>query len=1013
MTNHRQLEELRNRIRTVVRVLAFDKLLTKPQIKKILEKTERGHYRTLNELYNTISNIRTKTTLANIFSGNVQAKKEYTVSDAVRYRNNKKLFGKTEHQHHNAQGGIVFRMIKSNDIKLTTQSTIENVREFKPIPITPRIQDQLYTYEHLVNNDINNAIKLLYKNTNVIESRIQLFIATVDHEEDEDGHQESIIGVHFIKDPVRINKDQRLTYDDIGNMKSKIRSVGSNLLHYVIGYRIVYKYDQSTVPIENITNTLYNFRAFRPSNDAEFHKYTTKSTNKNKQLCIYESFEHIIGRSSNDNLRKNYTLEQRIAKEGKPIETAIISGNIVDAIKLLNIKYNIDSYIVIYKTDKWFYINKSGVITPNIKPTDNNTKVYLLDTLKEHVAPSNFGLVSSMPITSNKNNKEINYDVHPIKSTKKMSKITDDVISFDFETFVDDCNNAVPYCCCVYGNIKGNKIAISFYGLSCADDFITWLLQYKVLLHHNKRNNLDDVNFINVYGYNNSNFDNKFIYLRLYKEDNNSEFLMSDNCIKKITYNNITFYDLNILYASGSLNKLCKDLKLGQKEEFDVMSVNSNNYNDMKDMVISYCMKDAELTYKLALDHLSNSTGIINNKPYNISDCVTVGSSAKKLFQQVFLNDVLVSSYDDVLLAENEAFFGGRTSIFRQEFKSTNPNNRLYYIDLNSSYTKAMTQNMCYKYLKTINEVYTYNISNVREIVDTRLYHISSYHYAGSDSNVINNLVERDENGEHITYKNYNKPSVHWGIEIAEAIYNGFIINTTKFHEYIEKPIFKDFSEYMYEQRLIAKDNNNASKVKFFKNMPNNLFGKWGQGQFGKTMIVNNFDEVYKYMDNISNFADLGNGLTMIELKADKDAINGLVRFSSYITAIGRVQLSRCMRNIGHSHIYYCATDSIFTDKMPDAEFLSDRELGKFKVENIIKQASFISAGVYDFKCFDNSVVKKSKSIKSDLLDDNDYRTLAEGKSIQKVHTKFIKNATGCKIVNMTHTLKPKFRQIV
>ena len=50
---------------------------------------------------------------------------------------------------------------------------------------------------------------------------------------------------------------------------------------------------------------------------------------------------------------------------------------------------------------------------------------------------------------------------------------------------------------------------------------------------------------------------------------------------------------------------------------------------------------------------------------------------------------------------------------------------------------------------------------------------------------------------------------------------------------------------------------------------------------------------------------------------------------------------------------------------------------------------------------------------KSDLLDDNDYRTLAEGKSVQKVHTKFIKNATGCKIVNMTHTLKPKFRQIV
>jgi hypothetical protein len=86
--------------------------------------------------------------------------------------------------------------------------------------------------------------------------------------------------------------------------------------------------------------------------------------------------------------------------------------------------------------------------------------------------------------------------------------------------------------------------------------------------------------------------------------------------------------------------------------------------------------------------------------------------------------------------------------------------------------------------------------------------------------------------------------------------------------------------------------------------------------------------------------------------------------------------------------------------------------LGKFKVENVIKQASFISAGVYNYKTFDNTNINKSKSIKSDLLNDDDYMNLSNGKSVQKMHTKFIKNATGCKIVKMSHTLKPNFKQI-
>ena len=41
------------------------------------------------------------------------------------------------------------------------------------------------------------------------------------------------------------------------------------------------------------------------------------------------------------------------------------------------------------------------------------------------------------------------------------------------------------------------------------------------------------------------------------------------------------------------------------------------------------------------------------------------------------------------------------------------------------------------------------------------------------------------------------------------------------------------------------------------------------------------------------------------------DFIGTLVRFSSYITAIGRIRLSEAVRKVGEENIYYMDTDSI------------------------------------------------------------------------------------------------------
>jgi hypothetical protein len=1020
MTNTTLLQDVRNAIKMQVRILAFQKLLSAPQINKILAKTERGHYTTLKRLFDTLKQITTKTTLKNIFSGSVEAKKEYNVSDAVKYRNNKKLFGKSEHRNMSVSGGIIRRVIKSQNFELKSE-TIDRISRFIPITVTPVIQKQLQTYDELVNIDMNKANKLLYKNVNTLSARVQPLVAYVTRSADNIDRNEQIVAVAFIKNPFEFFKDTIKTTDDIKNMKSKIESFGSNVRHYIIGYNIIYRnYDET--PVESIQQTLNNFLAFKPSNDADFHKLTYKATNKNKKLCIYESFEDVNKFNTQSNYFKNYKLEQRLSREGAEIESNVIEGKLFKSLQLLNIKYKKEAYVVFYGDYSVIHIDANGVITMNIQPTKPDQLVYLYDKEHMHVASA---LYNKLPKPENivKEIKTKDYTMYPIKQNKKpvdIEKKKNNCIGFDFETVLNKECDAIPIACNVHGKLLSQNIKKSFYGLDCATQFIDWLLQYKTLLHHNKHNESESINYIRVYGFNSSNFDNKFIYTLLHERDNNAEMVMNNGSIKRMIYNNISFYDLNLLYASGSLNTVCESLGLGQKIDFDITTVTMENYNDIniKNDVIKYCSIDAELTYKLALDYIENSVGKINGINYDVSDCITAGSVAKKIFQQVFQKDILVASPSDVLVAEKQAFFGGRNSIFKREFKSTNPQAVMYDIDLNSSYGKAMTLNQPYKFLRNVEQHQIFNITNSREIINTRLYYISSYKYLGTDSNIINNIVERNDKGEMVTYKKYDVPSVHWGIELKECALNNFEIITYKYSEYIEKPIFKEFSEYFYNERLTHKDAGNISKAKFYKNISTNFFGKFSQKTYAISKIVNSFDDIFKYIDDdmslLVNYTNMNKGLGLLEYKSPQhDDINGLIRFSSYIAAVGRVQLSRCMRNIGFDHIYYCATDSIFTDKMPDAEFLSERELGKFKVENVIKQASFISAGVYTVKTFDNDVIKKSKAIKADLLSEEDFVNLSEGKSINKTHTKFIKNVNGCKIVNMSHTLKPTFRQII
>jgi hypothetical protein len=1024
MKDYSYLYNIRNILKNQINKLHQSKVLTNVQVKNLLKKVERGHQTTLEPLLKTLFNVKGKTTLSNIYAGKSEAvKKQYNVSDRVFYRTNKKIFGKSKVVENGDVGGMFMR-------KITPEITITNDL------IDEQQAKRMITYDRFVSEDMNFSNRQLNKHHSIRASQLQFMVAYIKPSVEGvelQTQQENIdieyltncmiipFGIQYSKEAIELEEDTVITNEQLKTMKNKMERPDSRCTIMIIGFKVVFKYDN----VETKNEVLSTLRAFSPSNCRSFHSLTCKSTHIDSKLCIYESFIHINNYNNQSNYFKNYTINQRLEKEGVEINDAIINGFIFVALPLFNVKYNIDCYVIMYPSLDILYINKDGDISSikdcDVPESDKLRKVYLYDREKEHVAPAiynNVIVVKKEEIDIIEESKKA-YKLQALPQPKKnvdIKDITDNTIAFDFETFINDNEDCVPYCCSVYGLIKGENISKVFYGLNCADDFITWLLQYKIAINHNKNTHWDKMNYIRVYGFNNSGFDNKFIISRLTREDKTTECLLSNGSIKTINYNNIKIYDLHIIYTNGSLNKVCESMGLGSKIDFDTTSININNYIDNKDIVSKYCLNDSIMTHKLAIQHINNSIGVINNKKYNTLDCPTIGSISKKIYQQVFQDATLFASpKEEIINAEKASYYGGRCMNFKPSFEKVDE--PMNYYDINSSYPFQMCKPMPYMHKRTVNINMVANMKNYKKLDDTTLYYISSYKYLGNDDNIINCIVERDENNATQSYKNYNKNTYHWGVELKASCIDNFEFQIYKYSEYDEKTCFKSFVDYSYGERLKYK-NTDVSRSLYFKNVLNNLYGKFAQKSYNSIKIVNNFNDIFNYvgsnMEKYIDYTPFGNGSSMgiLEYKCDKEQSNGaLTRFSSYISALGRVHLHTAIRTVGFDSVYYVDTDSIFTTKKLPDEMISNHVLGKFKLECQIEQALFVSPKVYFYKT-NNDIVKKSKGIKSYLLTLDDYENINNGEIVNKEHTIFKKQHDGVKIIKQQYTLKSNHKVI-
>jgi hypothetical protein len=320
----------------------------------------------------------------------------------------------------------------------------------------------------------------------------------------------------------------------------------------------------------------------------------------------------------------------------------------------------------------------------------------------------------------------------------------------------------------------------------------------------------------------------------------------------------------------------------------------------------------------------------------------TTASQALEVFR-LFMNDDLHSLPDDDTFYHEgdvdgfvrQAYFGGRTEIFKPIFDNEiNESEFLYYQDINSLYPFVMAKNEYPdKFLGWVEGEKEYNehemaIWHCRVKVPDNMYAPPL-------------PIKREERLIFPTgvFKGYwTKYELEYarslGCEILDY-YEGAVFANAG-------PIFKNFIETLYNMRLEAKEKNDNVTQMTMKLLMNSCYGRMGinkerskiiidDGTFNKVKLIAEIDVNDQYSIRLSEKSERSR--TMFSNPS----------IACFVTSYARVYLHENMRDVGVENVYYCDTDSLFTDK----PMRLGKELGAMKLEYKCKSACFLLPKTY------------------------------------------------------------------
>ena len=345
-----------------------------------------------------------------------------------------------------------------------------------------------------------------------------------------------------------------------------------------------------------------------------------------------------------------------------------------------------------------------------------------------------------------------------------------------------------------------------------------------------------------------------------------------------------------------------------------------------------------------------------------MTEVITISGLALKIYLNKYYNNNIPkidkpSVYRDI----KQAYYGGITEVYRPYGEN------LYYYDVNSLYPFASLNDMpgllCEK--------------------------LTFYNNTADLSNLFGFFYCKVETPKDL-YLGLLPIKTKFGLELPCGTWYGWYFNEelkfaqengykiTVLNGYSFNRVSNVFTDYINNIYSIKSNPKNSSQKAITKSLLNNLLGRFGinlEKPITDVLSKNNF-ETKSIMHKIMSYKNISDNKVLVSYvpKLDSDIIEShnldyikiankykdnevqninytSIPISTAITAYDRIHLNRLKLDIINrgGQVYYPDTDSIVTNiQLPD-NMVSNKKLGKLKLEHKIDKAIFISGKIYCF----------------------------------------------------------------
>lgn len=399
---------------------------------------------------------------------------------------------------------------------------------------------------------------------------------------------------------------------------------------------------------------------------------------------------------------------------------------------------------------------------------------------------------------------------------------------------------------------------------------------------------------------------------------------------------------------TGSLASLGKNLcpELGGKGDFKPALVKLENIEEKRTEALEYMKQDIRLLGGILLKAQD-----IYYKQYNldINNWVTISSLALGIYRKQFLEPYTKAADDYIAILNmnqdsfiRKGYYGGHTDVYIPYGEN------LYYYDVNSLYPYIMKE---------------YDIPSGkptwhRDLTEAKLDDLFGYieAYIHCPSSIKRPFLPIMRDDKTLLFPTGKWVGTYYSEELKYAATLGYEILPLSGYLFKRRSSpFKGYVTNLFEERSKAKREKNDSLNFIYKLLMNSLYGRFGINPINtKTDIVYSEDE---YNRRVTKDAHIDarlldeNTYLMIYYSNVKNTLdqwkpphNSAVQISAAITANARIHM---YRHISRDDCYYTDTDSVVLGSPIEDDMLSETELGKFKLEDRIKEGYFLAPKSY------------------------------------------------------------------